>query len=151
MGKLSCQSGLTFKIYFQILLLSLRSPGTDVFRIWLPLYLPLGTNVMCLYFLCLVWVYLPFGCQFQVTITKYRVLQVCKKSKIKYFILKWNKHRQKVSLNMLYYQEMAQRAIEFSKLCKFDPFCSIPRARLAISWKYDMFEDTFLDFSRLIY
>ena len=46
---LSCQSGHTFKIYFQILLLSLRSPGTDVFRIWLPLYLPLGTNVMCLF------------------------------------------------------------------------------------------------------
>ena len=44
---------------------------------------------------------------------------------------------------MLYYQEMAQRAIEFSKLCKFDPFCSIPRARLAIFWKYDMFEDIF--------
>ena len=104
----------------------------------------------CVY-LFLVWVYLPFGCQFQVTITKYQVLQVCKKSKSKYFILKWNKHRQKVSLNMLYYQEMAQRAIEFSKLCKFDPFCSIPRARLAIFWKYDMFEDTFLDFSRLTY
>ena len=63
-------------------------------------------------YLCLVWVHLPFGCQFQVTITKYQVLQVCKKSKIKYFILKWNKHPQKMSLNI--------RLSEFEKIFNFN-------------------------------
>ena len=68
-------------------------------------------------------------------------------------ILFWNETNtaKKVSSNISYFQEMAQRAIDFSILCKFDPVCSIPRARMAISWKYDMLEDTFLGFSRLIY
>ena len=87
MGKLSCQSGLTFQIYFQILLLA----RFEVLFIWLPLcsgmMLVLSRNLWCAIFLCLVWIYLPF----EVTATNYQVLQVCKKLKINYSNQKWNK------------------------------------------------------------
>ena len=55
-----------------------------------------------------------------------------------------NRSAPKMSLNMLYYQERAQKAVGFWKLCSFDSFCSILMAHLAIFWKYNMFKDTLL-------
>ena len=77
MGKLSCHSGLTFQIYFQILLLSLSQATTSS---------AFGFHLESKWFIYL----LIFGCQFQLTITIHQVQKVCMKSKIKYFILKWN-------------------------------------------------------------
>ena len=50
-----------------------------------------------------------------------------------------------------YYQERVQKAVGFWILCSFDPFCSIPRARLAIFWKYNMFKETFWGFLGAIF
>ena len=45
--------------------------------------------------------------------------------------------------NILYYQEIAQKAVRFWILCSFFPFCTIPRACLAIFWRLNMFKDSF--------